>query len=194
MTTLRRCLLGLVLLLLSPLGAGLADAGHEPHIGFYYWLEWRREHAEHAERHEYLPLSEWSAYGWAPPAVDIGLTAGSESNPWTRAAGVRLLVRLDMKVSRPVFDRLTGRPDFSTMHRRARWRQVLAKRIVVKGFGRGSRIHLVSNFPLAQVLDQTWGGGDWPLELRAAVRVLTPKPTKKLPVTVRGVLPILPNN
>jgi hypothetical protein len=194
MTASRTCLLGfsaaaLVLGLLCP---GPARASHEAHVGFYYWLEWRQAHTERAERHEYLSLSEWSAYGWAPPAVDIGLTAGSESNPWARASRVRLLVRLDMKVSRPVW--VSGRPDFSAMHRRARWRQVLAKRIVVKGFAQGSRIHLVSNFPLGQVLDDAWRGGDWPLELRAAVRVISPRPKKNPPATLRGFLPILPSD
>jgi hypothetical protein len=52
----------------------------------------------------------------------------------------------------------------------------------------------VSNFPLGQVLDDAWRGGDWPLELRAAVRVISPRPKKNPPATLRGFLPILPSD
>jgi hypothetical protein len=166
-----------------------ALALHEPSLGFYCWREWRREAGK--SDHEYLALTEWSAYGWAPPAVDLALTAGPGPDPGTRPTPVRVLVRLEVKVASPAFEPVAGRPDYAAMHRRARWQPVLTKKILLGGFRHGARIHLVSDIPLRAIFNDIWRRNGWPLELRAQVRLTGPKRTTGLPTTLQGVLPII---
>jgi len=152
-----------------------AEAGERPEIGFYSWTLQRNNLYVSGyvpripARYEYGGSPIWYAGGWAPDVMDVALDAGSR---WRRVRDIlRVHVDLRMKVSPLKIDPVTGLTDFVAMGRSARWLLVLRKRILLKGLDHDQRIHLVSGLAFGRMLYEMWQRDQWPLELRAEVRV-----------------------
>lgn len=193
-----RALASLLLLLTLALAAPRAAVpGHDPSVGFYFWRERPPERARStpavrvAEGHEYVALLEWSERGFAPEKIDVTLDAGWLLGAWTSGARLRLRVRLEVKVGRFTVDPRSGHTDFSAMEASGRWRPVLVKTIVVKGFDQGDRIHLVSDLPLGRLLDEMWERDEWPLALKVEVWQVPPRSGKAHAQPVGGTLRIV---